>query len=124
MTDVLIIEPSKELAQVISHAFARKEITTKIANTSQGAIKAADSSRPKIVIIELLIPKHNGLEFIHEFRSYSDWIDIPIIIYSQVSADEVGMSEKIKKDMGILDHFYKPTTTLTKLVDRAEQALR
>ncbi|MBI5357306.1 response regulator [Candidatus Saccharibacteria bacterium] len=124
MTDVLIIEPSKELSLVISHAFARKEFSTKIAHTSQEAIKAADSSPPKIVVIELLIPRHNGLEFIHEFRSYSDWVDTPIIIYSQISADDAGMSEKIKKDMGILEHFYKPTTTLKKLVERVEQSLR
>lgn len=123
MTDVLIVEPSKDLALVISHAFARKEITSKVAYTAQEAIGLADSQSPKLVVIELLIPKHNGLEFIHEFRSYSDWIDVPIIIYSQISSDEAGISPQIMEDMGILEHFYKPTVSLEKLVNRVEQHL-
>jgi len=123
MADVLIIEPSADLAQVIALGFARKEITSVIANSAEDAIKQADQSKPKLVILELLMPKHNGLEFIHEFRSYGDWIDIPIIIYSQISADEAGITEQVKKDIGIKEHFYKPTTSLQKLVDQAEQVL-
>lgn len=124
MPDVLIVEPSSDLAVVISHAFAREEYTTKIANSSEEAIKFADESPPRLVVVELLMPKHNGLEFIHEFRSYDDWLDIPIIIYSQISEDDVGMTEKIKNDMGITQHFYKPTTTLKKVIQASHQVLR
>lgn len=123
MTDILIIEPSQDLALVISQALARQEISSVIAQTSQEGIEQADKNTPRLVILELLIPKHNGLEFIHEFRSYPDWLDIPIIIYSQMPASELDTTPEILNEMGIIEHLYKPTTGLGQLVKSVEKYL-
>lgn len=120
MTDVLIVEPSEDLAKVLGEAFARRGMSCSVAVSAQEAISTADKASPKLVILELIIPDHNGLEFIHEFRSYPDWLDTPIIVYSQISAEELGMDEEMRQDMGIIRHFYKPTTSLAELVEAAE----
>lgn len=123
MSDVLIIEPDKGLAAVIARALARQKRTSSIARTSQSAIELADKATPRAVILELLMPKHNGLEFIHEFRSYPEWFDIPIIIYSQISSDELSASPEIMKEMGIAGHYYKSTTSLENLLGQVERIL-
>lgn len=123
MTDVLIIEPSKDLALVIAQALARRERSSAIAQTAQSAIEQADNSYPRLIILELMIPRHNGLEFIHELRSYPEWMDIPLIIYSQMSEEELNTSPEILKDMGIVEHFYKPTASLEQLIKSAEKYL-
>lgn len=120
---VLIVEPSKDLAQVISESFATKGAITDVAYTAQGGIASADKNKPDIVILELLISEHNGLEFIHEFKSYQDWFDVPIIIYSDLSSEELGRAVGWTTDMNIIKHFYKPTVTLEELNSYAGSAV-
>lgn len=117
--NVLIIEPSKDLAQIIAARFSDDGTAAYIAHTAQAGISAADKNKPDIVILELLISEHNGLEFIHEFKSYHDWFDVPIVIYSDLSAEELGSAVGWEEDMNITNHFYKPTTSLQELNDYA-----
>ncbi len=112
---VLIVEPSKELAAIISKSFTEGGIAADVAHTAQTGISRADKNKPDIVILELLISEHNGLEFVHEFKSYQDWFDIPIVIYSNLSTEELGKAVGWKEDMNIIRHFYKPTVTLKEL---------
>lgn len=118
--DILIIEPSKDLAAVLQKTFKRKGYKAALAHTAQEGIEAADKTNPGLVIIELIIPQHNGLEFIHEFRSYAEWLNVPIIFYSQLAPSELGADEEVLADMGIKGHFYKPTTSLDELVRAVE----
>ncbi len=111
----LIIEPSRDLAKVISGFLMEEGINADIAHTAQAGLSCADENRPDVVIIELLISDHNGLEFIHEFKSYQDWFDVPIVVYSDLSSEELGVAVGWKEDMNIQKHFYKPTTTLKEL---------
>lgn len=113
----LIVEPSKDLAHIISESLEEDGIAADIVHTAQAGISSADQNKPDVVIMELLISDHNGLEFIHEFKSYQDWFDVPIIIYSDLSAEELGVAVGWKEDMNIQRHFYKPTTTLRELKD-------
>jgi len=123
VTDVLIVEPSKDLALIIAQALARHERSSVIAQTAQAGIEQADQKPPRLIILELLMPKHNGLEFIHELRSYPEWQSIPIIIYSQMPPEDLHTTDKILNDMGIVEHLYKPTASLEKLVKITEKYL-
>lgn len=118
--DVMIVEPFQDLAEVLSTACRKKGFSTCKAQTAQEAVHMADRYSPKIIILELIIPSHNGLEFIHEYRSYPEWLDTPIIIYSHIAPSELGMDEKMLKEMGITAHFYKPTATLSELIKTVE----
>lgn len=104
----------------MSEALGRKGFSSVIAHIAQEGIAKADEYAPRLVIIELLIPDHNGLEFIHEFRSYPEWLDVPIILYSHISSEELGANQDMLNDMGVRAHLYKPTTSLSKLVEAAE----
>ncbi len=112
---VLIVEPSKDLAGVISDSFSQENIIADVAHTAQAGIAHADKNKPDIVVLELLMSDHNGLEFIHEFKSYQDWFDIPILIYSDLSSEELGKAVGWREDMNIIGHLYKPTASLKEL---------
>jgi DNA-binding response OmpR family regulator len=114
---VLIVEPFGELAQVLRESLEDRGVLSDIAHTAQAGISKADKNKPDVVLLELLISGHNGLEFIHEFKSHPDWFDVPIVIYSDLSAEELSRAPGWKEDMNITKHFYKPTTTLEELTN-------
>jgi DNA-binding response OmpR family regulator len=121
---ILIIEPSIDLASLIKRRLNQDGFEAMTCHTSQQGIMAADKTSLEAIIIELLMPKHNGLEFIYEFRSYFDWHKIPIIIYSQLSQEELGLNPSLKREMGIFEHLYKPTNNLDKLSKVVSKALK
>lgn len=118
--DILVVEPSRELAKVLVQAFEAAGFSSAVAHNAQEGILSADTAQPKLIVLELLMARHNGMEFIHELRSYPDWLDIPIILYTNISRDELQLDEQMLSEMAIANHFYKPTTSLERLISAVE----
>lgn len=123
MKNILLVEPSKKLAQVVSASLESHGLNVVWEKDAQSAIHAADKTKPDAVITELILPDHNGLEFLYEFRSYVDWKNIPIVFYSQVPAEDLGLDTAQKRSLNIRAHLYKPTTSLKTLGNTLFEAL-
>lgn len=115
MKRILLVEPANELAMVIAKSLEQEGVFVDHSATAQGGVSLADAQRPDVIVLELALPEHNGLEFLYELRSYTDWADIPIVIYSKISADELGLTPKQAEELGIAAHLYKNTSSLKKL---------
>jgi DNA-binding response OmpR family regulator len=114
---VLLLEPDRETADIIAEYMQQQKLHAGISHalTSQEAVHLADQVSPDIVITELAVAEHNGLAFLHEFRSYSDWSDIPILIHSMIPPEQAGLSAADMQHLGVVRYLYKPTTSLEKL---------
>jgi DNA-binding response OmpR family regulator len=78
---------------------------------------SADVIQPDLVILELQLVEHSGIEFLYEFRSYTDWQQVPVIIQSQVPPAEFADSWQLLHDeLGVRGYLYKPRTSLTQLL--------
>src|SRR5665213_2102299 len=88
MARILLIEPDRRLAETYAKALvaAGHKVTARAG--AQSAITAADGAKPDLVILELQLIEHSGVEFLYEFRSYPEWQDIPVLIHSGVPAGE------------------------------------
>ena len=50
------------------------------AEDGQVAINSLITARPDVIILDLMMPKMDGFEFLDELRSRSDWQDIPVVV--------------------------------------------
>ncbi len=115
MKNLLLLEPDKKVSEIIQEFLERDGlIRVYVAHSAQEAIHVADKKSPDLVVLELAIPMHNGFAFLHEFRSYADWSNVPVIVHSHLAKNEAAMS-KSWKILGATEYFYKPQTTLAKL---------
>ena len=110
--NILLLEPDMSIAQSVTNAFSDRGHLVRWATSSQMGIDLADSQVPDVVVLELAIPWHNGIEFIYEFRSYAEWFNIPIIVFSTLFTDKHHLLKKISID----EYLYKPVTTLQQLI--------
>ncbi len=124
MSSLLIVEPAADLAEILVRFFEPAGYTCHHAISAQQAISLADVHTPDAVILELAVPEHNGLEFLYEFRSYSEWKDVPVVLYTHVSAEESGLQPRQLSRLGIFAHLYKPTTSLKDLHTAMLEVLR
>lgn len=117
MAHILLIEPDKILADTYRLGLESEQYSVVMCASAQAAIFAADEIKPDAVIVELQLIGHSGIEFLYEFRSYSEWQSIPVLVHSQVPPAEFSSAWSILKDeLGIAGYLYKPTTSFSALL--------
>lgn len=117
MSHVLLIEPNTLLAKTYTQALEHAGHTVSHVTGAQAAINAADKKMPDLVIVELQLPQHSGIEFLHEFRSYAEWLHVPVVINTSLSpARMMAAKHALVRDLGVQEVLYKPRATLQDLV--------
>lgn len=122
MPNILLIEPDRRLAETYQKALEAASHAVTAVSGAQTAITAADTVKPDLVILELQLVGHSGIEFLYEFRSYLDWQAVPVIIQSQVPPGEFADSRQLlNQELGVKAYLYKPHTTLRQLLAQVDE---
>ena len=119
---ILLIEPDTLLAQTYSKALKHSGHRVQVSATAQQAVHQADEHMPELVILELQLVSHSGIEFLYELRSYPEWQDIPVLVLSHVPPTEfVDSWNLLQNELGVKKYLYKPRTSLAKLLNSVNE---
>lgn len=122
--NVMLIDSDNVLSDTLGRLLEKCGYTVIVASEAQQAVNLADANMPSLVITELLLREHNGLEFIYEFRSYPEWQDVPIIVMSRISEAESGITEYIRQTLSIVSYIYKPDFSRHKFLREVKKYVR
>lgn len=123
MAYILVIEPNRVLANTYQLALEHVGHQVRCARSAQDAIHEADAQQPDLVVLELQLGAHDGVEFLHEFRSYSEWQNVPVIIHSAVAPTQLAPMHEPLSELGVHTVLYKPQTSLQRLISIVNQAV-
>ncbi|HSX30745.1 MAG TPA: response regulator [Candidatus Saccharimonadales bacterium] len=112
---VLLVEPDKIQARLTVEALVRGGHTVDHAVSAQSAVHTADEHMPDVVVLELQLARHNGVEFLYEFRSYPEWLHVPVIAYTFVPPRELQQAATLHEELGVVRILHKPATSLAHL---------
>lgn len=125
MAHIILLEPDRVLAEIYQAACKRVGHTLTPCASAQAAILAADQQQPDALVVELQLIEHSGIEFLYEFRSYSEWQSVPLIIHSQVPPAEFAANWQLfKQQLNISHYLYKPQTNLKELLATLDQVMQ
>lgn len=124
MKRILLIEPNTSLARLYQNMLTREGYDVLHTTGAQAGIDAADKAMPDIVILELQLPRHSGIEFLHEFRSYAEWWDVPVILNTVIPPSRLAPAQAaLQADLGVQAILYKPQATLAALSQAIKEYL-
>ena len=123
MARVLLLESDMLLAASVSQALQRRGHAVDWQVEPQAATNSTDRQKPDLIILDLLLAGRSGVEFLYELRSYPDWSDLPVIIYSDVSPAELATSLAGLKDLNVAAFHHKPATSLAQLTQSVDGIL-
>lgn len=124
MAQIILIEPDKVLADIYRQGLQAEGHNVVMCASAQAAIFAADETRPDIIVMEMQLIGHSGVEFLYEFRSYTEWQSIPVLVNSQVPPSEFKDSwSLLKNELGIEGYLYKPTSNFATLARCIKNAM-
>src|ERR1043165_5985871 len=104
MSRILLLEPDQVLGKIYRQALDRAGHQVVWCRAAQSAIHQLDKQPVEMIICELQLAGHNGVEFLYEIRSYGDWQKIPVVIISQVTMESTGF--KNWEQLNVVDHLY------------------
>ena len=108
---ILLVEDDVWLAELYQMVLSSTHREVIIAGTAVEALKVLDDhERIDLIILDMFLPEHNGIEFLHEAASYTDTNVVPVIVLSSVSQSDLGMSEARWHEYGVVQYLYKPKT--------------
>jgi DNA-binding response OmpR family regulator len=119
--NILLIEPDKKLGGIYQRALEDAGHQVRWAAHAQDAVHEADQIRPDLVLLELQLAGHNGIEFLHEFRSYPEWQGIRVVLLTVVPPQSLQITQEMMDSFGIVGALYKPSTTLKQLVTLVQE---
>lgn len=118
-SDILILEDDglvrQGLMETLEHAGYR---AIGAANGVEGLAKTAEA-RPRLILLDMVMPEMDGFEFLARLRANSVWREIPVLIISSLGhALRQSMDRRGADTLGIFGIVPKPidTTTLVELV--------
>jgi CheY-like chemotaxis protein len=115
---ILLVEDDIWLAELYRDVLQiEKNCTILTAGSAAQALERLDDN-PEInlIVLDMFLPEHNGIEFLHEVASYNDINQVPVIVLSSVYKHDFGMSEERWRHYGVVQHLYKPQTKPQDLV--------
>ncbi|HEY1645899.1 MAG TPA: response regulator [Candidatus Saccharimonadales bacterium] len=122
MSQVLLVEPDRPLAKTYQAALRQAGHKVKVAASSQEAINVADKTVPDVVVLEIQLIRHSGIEFLYEFRSYPEWQGIPVLIHTNVPYQELKDGwPLLSEHLGVAKYKYKPDTNLEALISSVNE---
>lgn len=118
--NILFIEPDLILLEQYDRKL-RQEHTVYSVRNAQSAVDILDNKDIEIdlTIMDLNIGANNGIEVLHEIRSYDDWISMPVFILSSVPESRIP-KDKLEK-YGVREFLYKPQTAPNELLKQVNR---
>ncbi len=123
MSSVFIIEPDLVLAKVYEKGLIDSGYKVSCATNAEDVVSFLNDFKPNIIITELQIPNHNGIELLNELKSYNDLQDCPVIVNSIIPEDVLGLNSSASKSYNMKAYTYKPETTIKKLIGILEEVI-
>lgn len=117
---ILVVDDEQDLLDLIEYNLKKEGFDVLKAEDGEGGIEMARKHAPDLVLLDIMMPKMDGLEVVELMKEDDDLKQIPIIFLT-ARGDEKTEVESLNR--GGDDYITKPIST-TKLISRIKAVLR
>jgi len=118
--DVLIVEDDAQLANILRVKLVSSGLSAVIARDGVEAMEAIKKQSPRLILLDLLLPKKDGFEVLRALGEENLLGVVPVLIVSNFySEDKIEQG----KALGAVDYFAKAKVSTAELVDNVKKYL-
>ena len=117
---ILIVEDEKDIARMLDYNLKKEGYRTVLLHEGSAAPLLAARERPRLIILDLMLPGLDGLEVCRRIRADSKTAAIPVIMLTAKGEES---DKVVGLEMGADDYVTKPFS-IKELVSRVKAVLR
>lgn len=115
---ILLVEDDAILSRVIEEELESAGYKISKAKDGEAAIDLINSKRPDLVLLDILMPKMNGMEVLEHIKESSTTKNIPVIMLTVLSADD-DIKRALK--LGAVDYIVKSQHAVGEIVEKVNE---
>lgn len=117
---ILIAEDDPFLSKVVDLKFKKEGFEAIMCGDGNEALAQAKAQKPKVVLMDMIMPNKNGFDALVEFKNDPEVKDIPIIILSNL-----GQEQDVQKGLkaGAVDYIVKSNISINEVVEKVKKYL-
>lgn len=120
MGKVLIVEDEKILLEMYKDKLEKEGFDVIFATTSEDGIDLAKKEKPDLIILDVLLPKENGISFLKHQKDIPEISSIPVVILSNFDEQE---TKKEAISLGAKDYLIKSNLDPKQTVEQIKRYL-
>ena len=117
---ILIIEDENAIADAMQTGLIESGYEAEVAYDGEEGLKKAKELKPNLILLDLLLPKKDGMTVLRELREDGVTAKIPVLILSQLS-DTDKISEGVT--LGVVGYLVKVDFSLAEVVKKIKEVL-
>ncbi len=117
---ILIVEDEDSLSEVLQDRFENEDFEVFVAKDGDEGLKLALDKKPDVILLDILMPKLDGLSMLKNLRTYEQGKNIRVIVTTNVN-DSKEVHEALA--LGARDFLVKSDWVLSDLVESVRNQL-
>jgi two-component system alkaline phosphatase synthesis response regulator PhoP len=123
MAKILVVDDEPDIVEIITFTLESKghEITS--AKDGAEGIEQVKKDEPDLIILDVMMPKMNGMQVVDYLRNKEQYNHIPIIMLTATTQYSRKPDEEWRKKIGVEDYISKPFEPID-LITRVDKVLK
>ncbi len=116
------MEDEPSMLQVLSDAFVHEKFEVVTASDGVEGLRQAEVHHPDLILLDIVMPKMDGISMMKKLRSENDWgKKVPIIILTNLSADDEILKSVTSSEPAY--YLVKTNWTITDVIIKVKERL-
>ena len=131
MSKILIVDDEQDIVELLSYNLEKERFSIVKAYDGEAALALVRSEKPDLMILDLMLPKMNGLDVCKAVRRNPETANLPIIMLTAKGEEidkiiglEVGADDYITKPFSIKELIARTRVILRRIYDENKQPLK
>lgn len=118
MSKILIIEDEEILAEMYRDKFLEAGFDVFSAFNSKDGLMLAKKEKPDLIVLDIILPRENGISFLKKLREEKDIFSIPVVVLSNYDDPQ---TKKEAKQLKAKNYLIKTDFTPDQLVRKIKK---
>lgn len=117
---ILVVDDEANVVEVLTKKFQAEGFLVDAAYNGEEALQKIQESKPDLILLDIIMPKLDGISVMQRLKASDDTKDIPIIILTNLY-DDKKVSEVLKA--GNTDYLVKVEHPVNEVIERVKEKL-
>jgi CheY-like chemotaxis protein len=88
MTKILIVEDDALMLRMYQKIFTLEKYDVEIATNGEEGLEKARSTKPTLILLDVMMPKMNGLQALEKLKADADLQSIPVVMLTNLAGQQ------------------------------------
>ncbi len=120
---ILFIEDDKILGEMYEYKFSKYGYSVVVLSDAEKALGWLKNNSPDCIVVDILLPGMNGLQFIKNVRKNPKYDNTKIVILTNLTQANINLNSTVRDSLGVGAFFVKSQISPKQLLDNIDLIL-